>query len=205
MITRLGARRSETVQLLTSIAQEVGSGVDLLGQLLGTPTGQRQQLQNELISLEGSALDLHFRLLTTIRSVFLTPLPREDIYALSHQLNRTLEHVVAAGDLFASRGRLTLPRHSADLLETLGMQSDLTVSSLAHLEDIDNLEEYTLQINRLTKQAHRTYRRWVTSTDGAFQPNIAMQQEQIATAMLEAVESLREVATIVGSIIVRES
>lgn len=205
MITRLGARRSETVELLASIAQEVSSGVDLLGQLLGTPTGQRQQLQQELNTLEGAALDHHFRLLTNIRTVFLTPLPREDIHALSQQLNRTLEHVVAAGDLIVARGRLSLPRHSADLLETLGMQTDLTVSALARIEDIGNLEEYTIRINRLTKQANRTYRRWVTSTDGAFQPNIAMQQEQIATAMLQAVESLREVATIVGSIIVRES
>lgn len=205
MIPRLSERRSETVQLLASIAQELRSGVDLLGQLLGTPTGQRRQIQDQLNQLEGSALDLHFHLLTNIRTVFLTPLPREDIHALSQRLNRVLEHVVAAGDLIVARDRLALPRHSADMLETLGMQADLTVSALARLEDMTNLEDYTIQINRLTKQAQRTYRRWLTSTDGAFQPNIAMQQEQIATVMMHAVEAMREVSTVAGSIIVRES
>ncbi|GAA1177656.1 DUF47 domain-containing protein [Nesterenkonia xinjiangensis] len=205
MIARRGQRHSQAVELLTDIGREVRTGVNLLSQLLGMPAADRRPLRDELIGLEGTAMDLHFNLMTHIRSVFLTPLPREDIYALSRLLNRTLEHVVAAGDLIIARESLTLPRQSSDQLETLGRQVDLTVDALARLDDFDHLEEYWIQIQRLTKQANRTHREWLTSSDSAFQPNIALQQAQIATAMLQAVESLRKVSTTAGSIIVRES
>ncbi|MDZ5078165.1 nuclease PIN [Nesterenkonia sp. HG001] len=205
MIARRGQRHSQAVELLTDIGREVRTGVNLLSQLLGMPAADRRPLRDELIGLEGTAMDLHFNLMTHIRSVFLTPLPREDIYALSRLLNRTLEHVVAAGDLIIARESLTLPRQSSDQLETLGRQVDLTVDALARLDDFDHLEEYWIQIQRLTKQANRTHREWLTSSDSAFQPNIALQQAQIATAMLQAVESLRKVSTTAGSIMVRES
>ncbi|GAB3190257.1 DUF47 domain-containing protein [Nesterenkonia suensis] len=205
MITRRGQRHSQAVELLTGIGREVRTGVHLLSQLLGMPPEDRRPLREELIGLEGTAMDLHFNLLTHIRSVFLTPLPREDIYALSRLLNRTLEHVVAAGDLIIARENLVLPRQSSDQLETMGRQVDLTIDALARLDDFDHLEEYWIQIQRLTKQANRTHREWLTSSDSAFQPNIALQQAQIATAMLQAVESLRKVSTTAGSIIVRES
>ncbi|MDS2173239.1 MULTISPECIES: DUF47 domain-containing protein [unclassified Nesterenkonia] len=198
-------RHSQAVELLTDIGREVRTGVNLLSQLLGMPAADRRPLREELIGLEGTAMDLHFNLMTHIRSVFLTPLPREDIYALSQLLNRTLEHVVAAGDLIIARENLVLPRQSSDQLETMGRQVDLTIDALARLDDFDHLEEYWIQIQRLTKQANRTHREWLISSDSAFQPNIALQQAQIASAMLQAVESLRMVSTTAGSIIVRES
>lgn len=205
MIARRGQRHSQAVELLTDIGREVRTGVNLLSQLLGMPATDRRPLRDELIGLEGTAMDLHFNLMTHIRSVFLTPLPREDIYALSQLLNRTLEHVVAAGDLIIARENLVLPRQSSDQLETMGRQVDLTIDALARLDDFDHLEEYWIQIQRLTKQANRTHREWLISSDSAFQPNIALQQAQIASAMLQAVESLRMVSTTAGSIIVRES
>ncbi|WP_218220911.1 DUF47 domain-containing protein [Nesterenkonia sp. Act20] len=205
MIVRRGQRKPEATDLLASIAREVRVGVQLISQLLGSAHDDRAALREQLIELEGRAMDLHFNLMTHIRSVFLTPLPRQDIYALSQQLNRTMEHVVAAGDLILARPTLSLPTQSADQLETLSRQLDLTVAAMSRLEDFDLLEEYWIQMQRLTKQANRTHRVWMTSSDNAFQPNIALQQAQIANALLAAVEDQRAVAVTAGSIIVRES
>ncbi|GAA1142129.1 DUF47 domain-containing protein [Nesterenkonia lutea] len=205
MIVRRGQRQPVATDLLAGIAREVRSGVHLISQLLGSTHENRAELREQLIDLEGRAMDLHFNLMTHIRSVFLTPLPRQDIYALSQQLNRTMEHVVAAGDLILARPNLSLPAQSADQLETLSRQLDLTVAAMSRLEDFDLLEEYWIQMQRLTKQANRTHRVWMTSSDNAFQPNIALQQSQIADALLAAVHDQRTVAVTAGSIIVRES
>ncbi len=203
MIARRG--QSQAAELLTKIAREVRSGVQLLSQLLGTPDGERQALREELLSLEGNAMDLHFNLMTHMRSVFLTPLPRQDIYALSQQLNRTMEHVVAAGDFIIAREHLKLAPPSSEQVETLSRQVDLTIAALSRLDHFDQLEDYWIQMQRLAKQANRTHREWIISTDSAFQPNIALQQTEIAQAMLSAVEAQRTVAITAGSIIVRES
>lgn len=197
-------QRSET-NLLTNIAREVRSGAELLGQLLGASAAERDSHREKLLGLEGRVMDLHFNLMTQIRSVFLTPLPRQDIYSISQQLNRTMEHVVGTGDLLLRRTSLQLPAEAAEMLESLSRQAELTDLAMRRLDDFDHLEGYWLQLQRLTKQANRTHRNWVTSTDSAFQPNIALQQVQLADQILAAVHSQRRVAVICGSIIVRES
>lgn len=203
MIVRRG--RSQAAELLTNTAREVRSGVQLLAQLLGAPEAERGALREELLTLEGNAMNLHFNVMTHMRSVFLTPLPRQDIYSLSQQLNRTMEHVVAAGDFLISRNRLKLSPQSSEQVETLTRQVDLTIGALSRLDDFDQLEDFWIQMQRLAKQANRTHREWIISTDGAFQPNIALQQTQVAEALLSAVEAQRTVAITAGSIIVRES
>ncbi|GGE59543.1 hypothetical protein [Nesterenkonia cremea] len=203
MIVRRG--RSQAAELLTNTAREVRSGVQLLAQLLGLPEAEREALREELLTLEGNAMNLHFNVMTHMRSVFLTPLPRQDIYSLSQQLNRTMEHVVAAGDFLISRNHLKLSPQSSEQVETLTRQVDLTIGALSRLDDFDQLEDFWIQMQRLAKQANRTHREWIISTDGAFQPNIALQQTQVAEALLSAVEAQRTVAITAGSIIVRES
>lgn len=205
MIALNRQRRHQSAVLLTEIAREVRSGVSVLAQLLGTPAGERAHHREELLGLEGRAMDLHFNLMTHIRSVFLTPLPREDIYSISQQLNRTVEHVVSAGDLILRRKSLELPGEAAEMIETLSRITELTDAAMGRLDDFDHLEEYWAQVQRLAKQANRTHREWVTSTDSAFQPNIAQQQAQLADQVLAAVHAQRNVAVTCGSIIVRES
>ena len=199
------SRHAQSTDLLTNSAQEVRAGVGLLAQLLGAEAGERTSHREELLGLEGRVLDLHFTLMTHIRSVFLTPLPREDIYALSQQLNRTVEHVVAAGDLILARQNLVLPEASFDQLETLHRQVELTAAAMGRLEDFDYLENYWEMMQRLAKQANRTHRAWLTATDSTFQPNIALQQSELSGEILRAVHAQREIAVICGSIIVRES
>lgn len=203
MINR--SRHARSTDLLTQIAQEVRNGVGLLAQLLGTPVGKRTAHRENLLGLEGQAMDLHFTLMTHIRSVFLTPLPREDLYALSQQLNRTMEHVVASGELILARDTLQLPPASQHQVETLQRQVELTAAAMSRLEDFDFLEDYGAKMQRLSKQANRTHREWITATDSSFQPNIAMQQSELSGEVLRAVHAQREVAVICGSIIVRES
>lgn len=205
MIALNRQRQHQSADLLTDIAREVRAGTGLLAQLLGIPADERFTHRERLLGLEGRVMDLHFNLMTHIRSVFLTPLPREDIYALSQQLNRTMEYVVASGDLILRRKSLQLPGEAADLIETLTRQVELTDAAMGRLGDFDHLEEYWAQMQRLTKQANRVHRDWVTSTDSAFQPNIAQQQAQLADQILAAVHAQRKVAVICGSIIVRES
>lgn len=199
------SRHAQSTDLLTNCAAEVRDGVGLLAQLLGAETGERTAQREQLLGLEGRVMDLHFTLMTHIRSVFLTPLPREDIYALSQQLNRTVEHVVAAGDLILERQNLALPEASFDQVETLHRQVELTATAMGRLEDFDYLENYWEMMQRLAKQANRTHRTWLTSTDSSFQPNIALQQSELSGEILRAVHAQREIAVICGSIIVRES
>ena len=48
---------------------------------------------------EAKSAELHFALLTHMRTSFLNPLPREDMYTLSRFLNEAMEKLDAAAEL----------------------------------------------------------------------------------------------------------
>ncbi|WP_168198596.1 nuclease PIN [Nesterenkonia sp. NBAIMH1] len=206
MIALNRARHDGPANLLAEIADELQSGTALLAELLGTSASERLSRREGLLSLEGRAMDKHLALMTQIRSVFLTPIPREDVYSISAGLNRAMEHLMAVGDLLITRSGLALPEQAHQQLEVLSREVELTASALRRLDDLDHLEEYWSQTQRLTKQANRGHREWSTSTDGALQPGVALQHAELASEILAAMHALRDdVATVCGSIVVRES
>ncbi|WP_258934520.1 hypothetical protein [Nesterenkonia pannonica] len=69
-------------------------------------------------------MDKHLALMTQIRSVFLTPIPREDVYSISAYLNRAMEHLMAVGICSSpARGWLCPSRLTSSLRSSAGRWS----------------------------------------------------------------------------------
>ena len=110
---------------------------------------------------EAKSAELHFALLTHMRTSFVNPLPREDMYALSRYLNEAMEKLDAAAELVSLYKLERLPRRAADQLEIISRQAELTVDAMRKLNNLDDLEDYWIEILRLAKRAERTHRVWV--------------------------------------------
>ena len=110
---------------------------------------------------EAKSAELHFALLTHMRTSFVNPLPREDMYALSRYLNEAMEKLDAAAELVALYKLDRLPKRAADQLEIISRQAELTVDAMRRLNNLDDLEDYWIEILRLAKRAERTHRVWV--------------------------------------------
>ncbi|OFI39348.1 nuclease PIN [Arthrobacter sp. SW1] len=205
MKLRLFPQESAGLKLLSQMARQILEATGTLSEILGAPVTEHERLVDELHGHESKSTDLHFALLTHMRTSFINPLPREDMYALSRFLNEAMEKLDAAGELVALYKLDRLPKRAADQLEIISRQAELTVEAMVRLDDLDELEDYWIEILRLAKRAERSHRIWVAEMHRDMKSAQYARNRDIANQLVDVTKDMRRVATQVGSIIVKEA
>lgn len=198
---------SETrgLELLRELASEVQASVHLLAQMLGATATDRPPLIEELAEAEVRATDLHYAVLTHLRTSYVNPLPREDIYTFSRLLHEAVEQLNGAGDLIGHTGSAPLSARAAEQLELIGRQAELTAEALSQLQRLDDLEDNWLELVRISKRAHRTHRAWIGELGELHKASTIIKHRSVAEQFLASVQSLRAVADHLGRVLVKES
>ncbi|BCW52890.1 hypothetical protein FB478_105114 [Arthrobacter sp. AG367] len=202
---RLFPQEPAGLNLLSQMAQQIVLATATLAEILGVPADEHGNLVEDMHNLEAKSAELHFALLTHMRTSFVNPLPREDMYALSRYLNEAMEKMDAAAELVALYKLDRLPKRAADQLEIISRQAELTVDAMCRLNNLDDLEDYWIEILRLAKRAERTHRVWVADMIADMKWAQYSRNRDIANQLVEVTKDMRRVATQVGSIIVKES
>ncbi|MBT1003303.1 DUF47 family protein [Paenarthrobacter sp. DKR-5] len=202
---RLFPQETAGLRLLSRMAEQLVAGVATLSELLGAPAEAYDRLAEQLHQQEAETSHLHFALLTHMRTSFVNPLPREDMYVLSRFLNEAMEKLDAAAELIALYKLARLSKRASEQLEIIARQAELTVDAMARLDNLDDLEDYWIEILRLSKRAERTHRVYVSELLADHKPASYAKHRDIANQLVEVTKDMRRVATQVGSIIVKES
>jgi uncharacterized protein len=202
---RLFPQEPAGLNLLSQMAQQIVLGSATLAEILGVPAGEHGKLVEDMHNHEARSAELHFALLTHMRTSFVNPLPREDMYALSRYLNEAIEKLDAAAELVALYRLERLSKRAADQLEIISRQAELTVDAMRRLDHLDDLEEYWIEILRLAKRAERTHRVWVADMISDMKWAQYSRNRDIANQLVDVTKDMRRIATQVGSIIVKES
>ncbi|KNC17710.1 nuclease PIN [Arthrobacter sp. RIT-PI-e] len=205
MRLRLFPQEHAGLELLARMAQQLVLGVGTMSAILGASPQEYDRLSEELHQHESASTDLHFALLTSMRTSFVNPLPREDLYALSRLLNEAIETLDGAGELIALYKLNKLSRRAADQLEVISRQAELTTAAMQRLNSMEDLEEYWIEILRLSRRAERTHRSWCAELLDDHKPLVYARHRDVADQLVGVTKDLRRVATQVGSILVKES
>ncbi|MCB5281195.1 nuclease PIN [Arthrobacter sp. AL08] len=205
MKLRLFPQEPAGLNILAQLAGQLVLATGTLSEILGAPASENARLLEDMHNHEAKSAELHFALLTHMRTSFVNPLPREDMYALSRFLNEAMEKLDAAADLVSLYQLDRLPKRAADQLEIISRQAELTVDAMRRLDNLNDLEDYWIEVLRLAKRAERSHRVWVADMLHEMKPARFARNRDIAEQLVGVSREMRRIATQVGSIIVKES
>jgi uncharacterized protein Yka (UPF0111/DUF47 family) len=83
MKLRLFPQEPAGLNLLSQLARQIVFASATMAEILGAPATEHHRLVEDMHNHEARSAELHFALLTHMRTSFVNPLPREDMYALS--------------------------------------------------------------------------------------------------------------------------
>ncbi len=180
-------------------------GAGTLSEVLGAEPADYERLAEHMHQLEAESTDLHFALMTQMRSSFINPLPREDLYDLSLMLMSAMENLDAAAEIISLYRLTGISKRAAEQLEVIGRQAELTASAMRRLASLEDLDDYWIEMLRLSKRSERTHRIWVSELLRDHKPLTYARHRDLADQLAGTTASLRQCATAVGGILVRES
>lgn len=190
---------------LAALAEGLCTSIDRVSQLMGGHHDHASSIAETLIDLDSRTTSHHMALLTSLRSAFITPLPRADLYHFADGLNMAVERVCNTGLLIISTEQYRLPTQAMDTLEVLGRQADLICRSTYRLTDVSELEETWIQLQRLAKQSGRLMNEWVAGMSADLLQRTYNRQREVTQSIDGVQRVLRQLITHLGAVLVRES
>ncbi|WP_104102606.1 DUF47 domain-containing protein [Arthrobacter sp. 08Y14] len=205
MRLRLFPQENAGLELLSQMGGVLIRGAGTLSEVLGAEPADYERLAEHMHQLEAESTDLHFALMTQMRSSFINPLPREDLYDLSLMLMSAMENLDAAAEIISLYRLTGISKRAAEQLEVIGRQAELTASAMRRLASLEDLDDYWIEMLRLSKRSERTHRIWVSELLRDHKPLTYARHRDLADQLAGTTASLRQCATAVGGILVRES
>lgn len=201
----LATRETPATRHMADLAGALHRSVHLVAQVAGSRGAEADRAAHELEELDTSSTAALMAFLTALRSAYVTPLPRQDLYRLAAGVHAATQRIVSAGVLIQRADLDGLPTHALDVLETVGRQAELLTRAAAETHDLDTLEVTWMQLLRASRRTERIMVEWLADLGMDLLQRDFNRQREVAWALHSALESLGRVNTDLGMVLVRES
>ncbi len=165
-----------------------------------------EKLANLVSDCEQHGDDLTRTILRRLNSSFVTPFDREDIHALTEELDDVVDEMQAAADLLVlHRVEKPLPE-VRDLADILVKAAEANVALIAKLPKLRDVESELEAIGRLESEADRVYRRSVAHLfGGEFKAFTVLRWKDVVEAIEASVNAIENISDIVESIVLKHA
>ena len=205
MALRLKPSDSSFYALLAESAAHLVDGAAILGEML-SETADHAAVAERMRDAEHRADEITHAIVRKVNSTFVTPIDREDIYALASQLDDCMDFMEEAVDRVLLYEVRTTPEGVVDFVEVIQRCADITAEAMPRLRSLANLEEYWIEVNRLENTGDKLYRRIVAKLfSGQYSALEVMKLKDIVDSLEHAVDAFERVANTVEQIHVKES
>ena len=195
---------SRGLDQLRDLAALIHDSVEIVAEMVGN-SDEREDLVRGLSDAETKASDLHHAVLTFLRTNYLSPLPREDMYTFARLLHEAVELLRGAGELINALGSTPLSARAAEQLELMGQLGELANGSLRRLHHLDDLEDNWLQMLHLSKRMARTHLAWSIENANFSKATTMHRHQLVADQLNESCTVMRQFADHLGRVLVKES
>jgi predicted phosphate transport protein (TIGR00153 family) len=179
---------------------------EILSNMLKNPVGDLSPMSAKIKDIEHKGDELTHHVIDELNKTFITPLDREDLYALSKALDDVLDLI----DNTASRivlFKISEPIGSAsDIAAVLLSQVAEMGSAVSNLKDNGHVIERCIEINRLENDADRFFQTAIGDLfDQVKDPIEVIKRKEIIETLEAATDKAEDVANVLESIVVKNT
>ena len=195
---------SSFYRLFAASAQHLVDGAELLVEMLADDA-DRPDIAGRMRDAEHAADETTHAIVRQLNATFVTPLDREDIYALASALDDVMDEMDEAADLVLLYQLDRVPAEFSDQVAVLQRCAEITAAAMPSLRSMSDLGDYWVEVNRLENAGDRTHRALLARLFGdGYKALEVMKLKDVAEALEGAIDAFEKVANITERIAVKE-
>jgi uncharacterized protein len=204
---RLGfvSRDREFFDLFEEAGGNILRAADLLDRML-RDYPEQSELARDILICEQAGDRITHDIIRRLNETFVTPIDREDIYALASKLDDIVDFIEEVAD-YLGLYQIEAPMEQALQMAHVLLQSCRLVSeAMPRLRGFQDLSHYTVEINRLENDGDRIVREAIAAlfNDG-IDPMVVIRWKDIYERLEAAIDATEQVAFILESIALKNS
>jgi predicted phosphate transport protein (TIGR00153 family) len=163
-------------------------------------------LAREILLAEQEGDKITHATIQRLNTTFVTPLDREDIYALATQLDDIVDYTEEAAD-FLGLYKIEAPMAQAQEMAAVLVKScEQLAAALAGLRGFKDLEHYWIEIHRLENEGDRLVRDAVASLfANGIDPMVVIRWKDIFAVLERAIDATETAAHILEGIVIKNA
>jgi len=201
----LAPREREFFDLFEEAGANIARAGALIEQLLREWPDQGS-LMRDLVQCEHEGDRITHDIIQRINQTFVTPIDREDIYALASALDDIVDYIEEAAD-FLHLYRIEAPIEQAQELASILREACATIAeAIPRLRDFRDIHHYTVEINRLENEGDRVMRNGLAALfEHGIDPMLVIRWKDIYEKLEDAVDATESTANILEGILIKNT
>jgi len=189
--------------------EEAGRNIERAGQLIErifADWPDSRDLVRELVICEHEGDRITHDIIHRLNQTFVTPIDREDIYALASVLDDVVDFIEEAAD-FLGLYKIEAPMAQAQHMATILAQACVAIAqAIPRLRGFRDVHHYTVEVNRLENEGDRLLREalaslFVTGID----PMLVIRWKDVYERLEAAIDSTERTANILEGILIKNT
>jgi predicted phosphate transport protein (TIGR00153 family) len=164
------------------------------------------ELARDVVVCEQEGDRITHDIIQRLNSTFVTPIDREDIYALASSLDDIVDYVEEVSD-FMGLYRIEAPMEQAQHLAAILHQSARQLSqAIPRLRTFKDIHHFTIEVNRLENDGDRVVREGIASLfERGIDPMMVIRWKDIFERLEDAIDSTERTANILEGIVIKNT
>ena len=161
-------------------------------------------LGREILLAEQEGDKITHTIVQRLNSTFVTPIDREDIYALASALDDVVDYTEEVAD-YLGLYKIEAPMEQAqDLARVLHAAARQIAEAMPRLRGFRDISHYTVELNRLENDGDRIVREAIASLfDTGIDPMVVIRWKDIFERLEEAIDSTERAANILEGVMIK--
>jgi predicted phosphate transport protein (TIGR00153 family) len=173
---------------------------DLLDQMLRSYP-DNADLARDILICEQEGDRITHDIIRRLNELFVTPIDREDIYALASALDDVVDYTEEVAD-YLGLYKIEAPFEQAQRLAHVLLQAARQISeAMPRLREFGDISHYTVEVNRLENDGDRISRDAIAALfEGGIDPMVVIRWKDIFETLEQAIDACEKVAHVLEGI-----